>query len=219
MFSSTFTEGMQRAARELALSERIQGLLNTIHEESICPDLNTKLEREQHAKVQGCKDNVKSFQTSTTIEKMHQGKKDHEIKLQKEGQKNIDKSEMDSKRITSENMDSEIISGDSQQNSCSEQQSDKLSGVVVQITCKSDKDLCGKDNDKTVKPKNTNHTASCGSKRPLPEVSHTQSSGDGGGGKRQKTECSPTRRSSTSTCPLLFYNVNRRKIKGVNIPK
>ena len=209
---------MQHAARELTLSERIQGLLNTIHEESICPDLNTKLEREQHAKVQGCKDNAKSSQNSTIKEKEHQGKKDHEIKLQKEGLKDIigDLLEIDSETITSENVDSEINSDDSQQNSGPEQQSDKLSGVVVQNTCKSDADLCGKDNDKTVKSKYTDNTASCGSKRPLPEVSHTESSG---GGKRQKTECSPTRRSSTSTCPLLFYNVNRRKIKGVNIPK
>ncbi len=193
---------MLGAARELGLSERIQGLLNTIHEESICPDFNTKLDQLELEKLVKHNDDGKTSDTNKAKERTG---KDRENKSQSERQKDMDSSEMDLKRVSSENMDRKTNSENSQQNTGSEPQ---------QTVSKSDTDLCSKDSDTIDKPKDAEQS-NCGVKRPHAEVSNEGSSFF----KRPKVELNPDRRSSTSACPLLFYNVNRRKIKGVNIPK
>ncbi len=211
IFSSSFTEGMKGAARELGLSERIQGLLNTIHEESICPDFNTMLDRKQQEKLAKHNNSAMTSETSKAKEKRE---KDMKNESQIEGQKDMDLSETDSKKVPPGNMGNKTNSENSQQNIGSEQQCNRSTVLLEQTGSKSDTDLCLKDSDKIDKLKDSEQS-NCGMKRPHTEVSTEGSNVV----KKLKVEPNPERRSATSACPLLFYNVNRRKIKGVNIPK
>ncbi len=202
IFCSEFTEQMKGTATRLGLSERIQSLLHTIHEEAVCADRHTKTQA------------VKKTAETEVVEKAN-SEKLNEAKADSKTVNNIESTKGGTGREfqtgAKENATSTTTENNTQvcaQNVAGKTEP-KTSAISSTRSGQSDKPGCntGNENRKTLK-------------RPLEAGSDVTD--DVIRRKKLRKELEEERgvqREETESSPCFFYNPNKRKIKGVDLPK